>query len=123
VQAVTAIHADVAHCWQLVAWFWNTWPTIHLTPNPDNLQDDASFSSVGVLAPASITGTAADLVFINGYDGALTDAAATIQAFVAAGGGIIVGNHGACAGRYAGSNSPVVDRPCPGVPIPLCVAC
>ena len=59
-------------------------------PPTHTLQNSTLFTNVGSISYDSVSTSRADVYLVNGYD--VTDAS-TIQAFVAAGGGVIVGNH------------------------------
>lgn len=55
-------------------------------------QDSANFVNMGMIAPAYISANDADLYIASGYDAAVGTQAATVRAFVAAGGGLLVGS-------------------------------
>ncbi len=55
-------------------------------------QDSATFANMGTIGHAYISVNDADLYIVSGFDAAVGTQAATIRAFVAAGGGLLVGN-------------------------------
>ncbi|KAI7843452.1 hypothetical protein COHA_002930 [Chlorella ohadii] len=54
--------------------------------------DSATFANMGTIGHAYISVNDADLYIVSGFDAAVGTQAATIRAFVAAGGGLLVGN-------------------------------
>jgi len=56
-------------------------------------QNSSVFANMGTLAHAYISVNDADLYIMSGYDSELASQAATIRAFIAAGGGVLVANH------------------------------
>jgi hypothetical protein len=63
------------------------------------------FTSVGVVPPANITTSTADVYIVNGQDAAVGAAAAAIQQFVNNGGGLLIG------AQAWSSSKPVAEHP------------
>lgn len=62
------------------------------------MQNASTFASLGTLSPAYISINDADLYIVSGYDAAVASEAATIRAFIAAGGGVLVGSQARLGG-------------------------
>ena len=62
-------------------------------PHPCKLQNSTLFKSAGIVGYAKLSTSTLDLLVLNGQVEAVGTNAAAIRAFVAAGGGLLMGNH------------------------------
>ena len=79
------------------------------------MQDPARFTSVGTIAPASISTSLADVYIVNGQASAVATYAAKVRGFVSAGGGLVIG----AQAWYWSYSNPTLSHPSNKVLLPM----